>query len=320
LWSFGRDGRGGGGTDFGGGGGGVVSFAGGGPSYDYGYYVTIDHGNGVSTLYAHLSKISVTKGQQVAQGDRLGLGGSTGKADGKHLHFEVVGDSRAFDPLKLLPSTPKTQETVRADCSTSAIVLNQGSRGRIDFVRALSGAAITEVKLTATDDHTVNAVLDGSTVVVITTPVSLTTGAERSYTLEATTSDNRILDCEIVVKPLNVQPSYFERSLQASVLVNTPTPAPAKTSTPKADDPKLINVENIPVEESPTVTPVATSSPTATVTVTPTVTPTATATPPPTITPTQAPPTATPVPPTNTPVPATSTPRPVTPTATTAPR
>jgi hypothetical protein len=298
---------------------GVVSFAGGGPSYDFGYYVTVDHGNGVSTLYAHLSKVSVTKGQKVAQGEVLGLGGSTGKADGKHLHFELVGDGRAFDPLKLLPSGGKTEDTVRADCSTSAIVLNQGSRGRIDFARALNGATIAAIKLDATDDATITAAQDGMTAVVITTPVSLTTGSERAYKLAATTTDNRILECEVVVKPLNVQPSYFERSLQASVIVNTP--APARTATPKPEESKLINIENIPEETPvPTSTPHDTSTPTATITPTATATATATATP--TVTPTQAPPTATLVPATATPVPPTATPQPATatPTATTSAR
>jgi murein DD-endopeptidase MepM/ murein hydrolase activator NlpD len=55
----------------------------------YGQMVLIDHGNGVSTLYAHLSRIRVHVGQTVAPGDDVGAIGTTGSVTGSHLHFEV---------------------------------------------------------------------------------------------------------------------------------------------------------------------------------------------------------------------------------------
>lgn len=55
----------------------------------YGHYVIVDHGGGYTTLYAHASSISVSKGQSVAQGTPLGAVGSTGNSTGPHLHFEV---------------------------------------------------------------------------------------------------------------------------------------------------------------------------------------------------------------------------------------
>jgi murein DD-endopeptidase MepM/ murein hydrolase activator NlpD len=82
---------------------GTVTFAGGDPCCSYGYYVTIQHANGLSTLYGHLSKINVVKGQQIGQGEVLGLGGRTGYATGNHLHFEVRKDGKAVDPLLYLP-------------------------------------------------------------------------------------------------------------------------------------------------------------------------------------------------------------------------
>jgi len=80
-----------------------VTFAGGNTCCSYGLYVIVDHGNGYTTLYAHLSSISVTQGQRVLLGQLLGLGGRTGYATGNHLHFEVRYNDTILDPLKALP-------------------------------------------------------------------------------------------------------------------------------------------------------------------------------------------------------------------------
>lgn len=68
-------------------------------STGYGIYVIIDHGGGVSTVYAHLSAITVTKGQYVYQGDQVGKVGSTGNSSGPHLHFSVYINGYAQNPL-----------------------------------------------------------------------------------------------------------------------------------------------------------------------------------------------------------------------------
>lgn len=62
----------------------------------YGSYVVLKHGNGTQTLYAHLSGVQVTVGQEVLQGHVIGNMGSTGKSTGTHLHFEVRGARNPF--------------------------------------------------------------------------------------------------------------------------------------------------------------------------------------------------------------------------------
>ncbi len=65
----------------------------------YGNYVVIDHGGGKSTLYAHMSKIKVQKGQTVTKGDVIGLVGSTGYSTGPHLHFEILINGNHTNPM-----------------------------------------------------------------------------------------------------------------------------------------------------------------------------------------------------------------------------
>ena len=76
---------------------GVISIASWGEGY--GYYVVVDHGGGVSTLYAHCSKLLVSAGQSVKKGQVIALVGSTGWSTGPHLHFEVIIGGKRVDPL-----------------------------------------------------------------------------------------------------------------------------------------------------------------------------------------------------------------------------
>ena len=76
----------------------VASYYGG-----YGNAVVIDHGGGVSTLYAHMSTINVSEGQTVSQGAVVGAVGATGNVTGDHLHFEVRINGNPVNPLDYLP-------------------------------------------------------------------------------------------------------------------------------------------------------------------------------------------------------------------------
>ncbi|MBR0063735.1 MAG: peptidoglycan DD-metalloendopeptidase family protein [Oscillospiraceae bacterium] len=70
----------------------------------YGNFVKIRHDNGDITCYGHLSKISVSEGDRVIQGDKIGEAGSTGVSTGSHLHFEIrEGGVTAVNPLNILP-------------------------------------------------------------------------------------------------------------------------------------------------------------------------------------------------------------------------
>ncbi len=87
---------------------GVVSFTG--VRSGYGNTVEIDHGRGFKTRYAHLAAISVSVGQQVAVGQRLGGMGSTGRSTGTHLHYEVWVNGRAQNPERFLKAGAYVQQ------------------------------------------------------------------------------------------------------------------------------------------------------------------------------------------------------------------
>ena len=77
----------------------VTSIKGSGSYWSYGNYVLVSHSDGTSTLYAHMSRRNVSKGQVVKQGDVVGYVGTTGNSTGNHLHFEVRVNGSRTDPL-----------------------------------------------------------------------------------------------------------------------------------------------------------------------------------------------------------------------------
>lgn len=68
----------------------------------YGYCIIVDHGNGMKTRYAHLSKISCSVGDSVSRGEKIGEVGSTGNSTGPHLHFEVIVNGSTKNPINYL--------------------------------------------------------------------------------------------------------------------------------------------------------------------------------------------------------------------------
>jgi hypothetical protein len=131
-------------------GSGTVSFAGGDPCCSLGLRVEIDHGNGLRTVYGHLANIQVAEGEAIRQGTIIGIGGSTGEANGKHLHLEMYQDGSLVDPLRFLPSVQENaNRTDRASCAESAVRLEPDATIALRFVGAASGSyEISALRLT----------------------------------------------------------------------------------------------------------------------------------------------------------------------------
>ncbi|MEZ5426441.1 MAG: M23 family metallopeptidase [Pyrinomonadaceae bacterium] len=72
----------------------------------YGNMIEIDHGNGLSTRYGHLSKIEVQVGDPIQRGQFIGLIGSTGRSTGPHLHYELRLFDKSINPRRFLPPEP----------------------------------------------------------------------------------------------------------------------------------------------------------------------------------------------------------------------
>jgi murein DD-endopeptidase MepM/ murein hydrolase activator NlpD len=93
----------------------------------YGTIVEIDHGQGVKTLYAHLSRTDVAVGDMVASGTLLGAMGTTGNVTGSHLHFEVRVGDKPVDPEDWLPPRPNRPTTAPRPVEAPA----EGSRSHL---------------------------------------------------------------------------------------------------------------------------------------------------------------------------------------------
>lgn len=115
---------------------GVVDFAG--QQNGYGNVVQVRHNNERSTLYAHLSRIDVKKGQRIEQGQRIGAVGSTGWSTGPHLHFEFRVNGQHQDPIRIA----KASETLTLPPSAKGefTALAQSMQVQLDVADTLLGA------------------------------------------------------------------------------------------------------------------------------------------------------------------------------------
>ena len=83
-------------------------------SNGYGNYILVNHGYGYKTRYAHLQKALVKKGQKVTRGENIALMGNTGKSTAPHLHYEVIKNDKAINPVDFFfdDLTPEEYETI----------------------------------------------------------------------------------------------------------------------------------------------------------------------------------------------------------------
>ena len=77
----------------------------------YGNMIEVDHGNGLTTRYGHLSKIEIQVGDTVNRGQIIGYVGSTGRSTGPHLHYELRLNDKAINPRRFLPPEPSEIKT-----------------------------------------------------------------------------------------------------------------------------------------------------------------------------------------------------------------
>ena len=115
---------------------GIVDFAG--QQNGYGNVVQIKHSNDRSTLYAHLSRIDVKKGQRTEQGQRIGAVGTTGWSTGPHLHFEFRVNGKHQDPLRVAKASEAVAiaPTAKAEFATLA----QAMQVNLEVAETLVGA------------------------------------------------------------------------------------------------------------------------------------------------------------------------------------
>ena len=115
---------------------GLVEFAG--WQNGYGNVVQIKHNNERSTLYAHMSRIDVKKGQRIEQGQRVGAVGSTGWSTGPHLHFEFRVNGQHQDPLRIAKASEAVAIAPAAKAEFAALA--QTLQVKLDVAETLVGA------------------------------------------------------------------------------------------------------------------------------------------------------------------------------------
>ncbi|MTI30201.1 LysM peptidoglycan-binding domain-containing protein [Cytophagales bacterium RKSG123] len=110
----------------------------------YGNYIVVRHANGLETLYGHLKKALVKVGQEVKVGERIGLGGNTGRSSGTHLHFEVRYLGYPFDPRIIYDLDTDTLKKVNLELDKTTFAYLKEAR-KIVFHRIRSGDTLSGI-------------------------------------------------------------------------------------------------------------------------------------------------------------------------------
>lgn len=94
--------------------------------WGYGNLITVNHGYGYKTQYAHLSRFGVVQGQKVKRGQVIGYVGSTGKSTGSHLHYEVLKNGEPTDPMHFFFNdlTPEEYENILKQAENPSITMD----------------------------------------------------------------------------------------------------------------------------------------------------------------------------------------------------
>jgi hypothetical protein len=238
---------------------GVVTFAGPAFQEDIGIQIVIDHGGALRTVYGRLERVVVSRGQTVAQGELIGIGGGIGVATSRNLYFEVNHGGSQINPIELLPARPDSApSTTVIECPRELISVESGAPLRLDFSETLDPNAIlarVDVGELSVSPNAapVRASLSGAAVLFETAP-SVVNSGESVYTLivEARLGGERErYACTVVVLTRTVVPSFFAAPTEPS------PPTPAEVASPAAAS------TEVPAQ-TPTPTPTPPPSPTPT--------------------------------------------------------
>ena len=259
---------------------GTVSFAGDDASGGLGLNVVIDHG-GTSTVYGHLSEIDVQVGQDLAQGEVIGLGGSTGNANGKHVHFELDVDGTAVDPLRYLSVDKRSEATVGAElfaCRPGSIPIEPAAIVRMSFVPMLSvDLRLESVSLDAPSAGAgaplIDVVKDGNLAVLTVGAAPVAFGSTFSYVLRAELAQpndvRQTVECNLELETLetfpnvldepDVEPDALAEGEEGAAPGGEETPLPGTDgAAPGAEEPPATTSTSTPAPGRPTAVPTAT--------------------------------------------------------------
>ena len=251
---------------------GRVTFAAGDPCCEYGRTVIIDHGSGLTTLYGHLSEVLVVFGQEVKQGDFVGIGGSTGNAPSKQLHFEVAQANQLQDPLRYLSATPGSWYSLTSvRCPSEAVRIDAASTVTLTFLpSSVIDFRVESVQVTVrgTNEKSVpmTAQVQGPDSVALQIPEAAAANGELSrFELAATLrqgEDQATLICvlELTTKrtlanseiPVDADPPRSDGTLDGSEI---PSPTVTPSATPRPATPTVSPAPSKTPRGGPTATP-----------------------------------------------------------------